>query len=282
MNSLTLVDTHVHLYKSFNLESFLKKVHGNFLNARTGLNDRGTQINTIILTEGGMEPGIKKVFQSFDNSDQLNTIGKTENYQLVNSDSLSFAVIQIKESFLLILSGRQLISMDNIEVLALGTTTQFNTAKNTEQIIEEVSHDGSLPVLPWGVGKWLGRRGKIVANILQNQNLPRFFIGDSANRPVFWSEPSQFGLARANGIKNLPGSDPLPVKNGYKNAGKAGIVLKDSINLDDPVHSIKNRLLDPSTDIQPYIKRENPISFFRNQFAMQYKKYFGYDNKQKS
>jgi hypothetical protein len=105
-----------------------------------------------------------------------------------------------------------------------------------------------------------------------------FFIGDSANRPVFWPEPEQFGIARENGIRNLPGSDPLPVKNGYKNVGRAGILVKHQINPDDPVTSLQKILLEPSSDIQSYIKRENPMSFFLNQIAMQFKKYRGNDN----
>ncbi len=94
---------------------------------------------------------------------------------------------------LLVLAGRQVVSAEGVEVLAQCTAAQFANGRPLEETIEEIQAAGALAVLPWGVGKWLGRRGKLVTEAAARSPI---LLGDNAGRPPFWSFPAQ-SLRRA-------------------------------------------------------------------------------------
>lgn len=173
---------------------------------------------------------------------------------------------------LVAIAGRQIVSKDGLEVLALGTRQPFDEGQPTRTLIQKVARAGALPVLPWGVGKWMGTRGKRVTQLLRDRSMPRFFIGDNGNRPRFWSRPEQFRLARERDVGNLPGSDPLPFAGEVRQMGSYGLVLDGSIALERPAQDLKRRLLDRSTALRRFGKREKTFRFLRNQFKMQLRK----------
>ena len=67
----------------------------------------------------------------------------------------------------LVIAGRQIVSAERIEVLALGTRTQIPDGQPLAATIDAVRADGALAVLPWGFGKWWGARGRMVDAYLE-------------------------------------------------------------------------------------------------------------------
>jgi hypothetical protein len=173
---------------------------------------------------------------------------------------------------LVVIAGHQLVSHEQLEVLALGTRQQFEGGKATETLIREIAEAGALPVLSWGVGKWLGTRGRVVEGLIERSDLPPFFLGDSAHRPTFWPQSSLFRRAEERGIRNLSGSDPLPFPGEVQRAGSFGVVLNGTLDLEKPARDLKQTLLDPSTTFRQFGEGETPGRFVRNQLKMQFRK----------
>ena len=83
--------------------------------------------------------------------------------------------------------------------------------KKLYPVIRAVQENNALPVIPWGAGKWMGKRGEIVRRIMEDQKYYPVFMGDNGNRPFFWKKPAIFDEAKEKfNIANISGSDPLP------------------------------------------------------------------------
>jgi len=266
-----VVDAHAHLYPGFGVCSFLRGASANLSEAVTGeaLHAQSTCVVFLLSTPAGN--GFRRLKEAIEREKQ-DCIG-AENSVNVPEERVSMCLtLRHGGQTLVVIAGRQIVSRDRLEVLALGTRQRFEEGQSTETLIRKVSREGAIPVLPWGVGKWLGRRGRLVEELIEDSTLPPFFLGDSANRPAFWPRPSQFRRAEERGIKNLPGSDPLPFPHEARCVGRSGVVLNGSLDLRNPAQDLKRKLLDPSTSFQQFGRRETPIRFVRNQLKMQLRK----------
>ena len=71
---------------------------------------------------------------------------------------------------------------------------------------------GALRVVPWGVGKWLFGRGRLVNELIGEARPGNgFFLGDSGGTPGAGRICVTSTARPARGIQVLPGTDPLPV-----------------------------------------------------------------------
>jgi hypothetical protein len=187
-------------------------------------------------------------------------------------ECVSFGLSFRNGSNLVFIAGQQLVSLEGLEVLAIGTCEQFEAGKPTDRLIQEIAQVGAIPVIPWGAGKWFGRRGRLVDELIRSPDLPPFFLGDSGNRPAVWPKPSLFREAEKRGIVNLPGSDPLPFSSEVQRVGSFGVALNSSLDLGKPALDLKRTLLDPSTTLHQFGEGETTLRFMRNQFKMQLRK----------
>ena len=145
----------------------------------------------------------------------------------------------------------------------------FEDGVPLEEVLRIVSENDAIPVIPWGVGKWMGKRGAIIKKILNGPKVPMLFLGDNGNRPSFWPSPPHFKLAEIQGIKILPGSDPLPFASEVSRPGSFGFLAKGSVNPEYPARDLKRILSNQTICLQPYGRLESNWRFFRNQMAMQ-------------
>ncbi len=109
-----------------------------------------------------------------------------------------------------VLAGRQVACRERVEVLGLGCVSAPPDGAPIEAAIEGVREAGGLPVLAWGVGKWLFGRGRTVADVLGRHAPSELLVGDSSLRPAIWPEPAPMRRAARRGGRVLAGSDPLP------------------------------------------------------------------------
>ena len=98
-----------------------------------------------------------------------------------------------EQGFLLI-AGRQIVTEENLEVLALLTDRKFEDGLPLQEVIQTVRENKGISVIPWGFGKWMGRRGRFLESALEEAENSELFLGDNSGRPVFWSRPSHFRL----------------------------------------------------------------------------------------
>jgi hypothetical protein len=176
-----------------------------------------------------------------------------------------------------IIAGRQVITADRLEVLVLGAADALANGAVLEQVIDDAAMQQALAVLPWGLGKWVGRRGARVAALLSGPRDRRFFVGDNGGRPRCSPTPRLLRQAVSRGIWNLPGSDPLPLPNEARRAGSHGFVVPGPVDFDRPFAQIREFL--DHTSAQPSIfgERAALLNFARSQAALRWRKRPGAD-----
>lgn len=146
-------------------------------------------------------------------------------------------------SKLYLVAGRQIISTDRLEVLALGLDLKIqDRSLTTEELLKAVARQGAIPVLNWAPGKWFFERGKTVKTLLESFSPDSFLIGDSSLRPVGWPLPRLMRLARDRGFQIIAGSDPLPFNGEERRAGTFGIEFEGDFDPVRPFSGISSGL----------------------------------------
>jgi hypothetical protein len=259
-----LIDSHVHIYSCFDLQVFLSSALRNF----QGHTEDSQCAFCLLLTEARTDHYFHLLTQitQGERSANLMPVG----WQIkTTEESCSLYASTNNHEGVFIIAGSQIITAENLEVLALLTTQRFVDGKPLETAIQEIVAGGGIPVVPWGFGKWMGFRGKVVAKFLEQTRLPLIFLGDNSGRPIFWSEPHFFKQARQRGLQILPGTDPLPFALEARRPGSFGFSIQGILDPKKPAHSIRQLLLKPTVQIQTYGSLERPSRFILNQLAMQ-------------
>ena len=144
-----------------------------------------------------------------------------------------------------VLAGRQLVTRERLEVLALATEAEFEDGAPVREALAAVRAAGGVPVLPWAPGKWFCGRGRIVAALIAGSAPGDFWIGDTALRPVGWGEPALMRAAREKGFGVLAGSDPLPFAGEERRVGQYGMEFDGAFDPARPADSIRALLAAP-------------------------------------
>lgn len=109
-----------------------------------------------------------------------------------------------------LVAGQQIITAENIEVLALGMRDRLPDGQDAAATVSAVRAAGAVPVVAWAPGKWFGGRGKVVRDLLRRFQPGDLALGDTTLRPHGWATPFIMRAAHARGFCVLAGSDPLP------------------------------------------------------------------------
>jgi SAM-dependent methyltransferase len=131
---------------------------------------------------------------------------------------------------LVLVAGRQIVTAEGLEVLALAAAGPFADGQELAATVAAVGEAGGLAVLPWGFGKWWGRRGKVLTRFLEQAQPGTVFLGDNGGRPQLGPIPRPFTRAAGRGIFTLPGSDPLPLPAERDAVGRYGFVLEGAVD----------------------------------------------------
>lgn len=106
-----------------------------------------------------------------------------------------------------------MITAEGLELLAIGCNRALTSGLSLAATIERVRTAGGWSIVAWGVGKWLGRRGRIVTEMVAAESgCEDVMLGDNGGRPRLWSRIPQFQAAMERGMRILAGTDPLPLK----------------------------------------------------------------------
>ncbi len=167
-----------------------------------------------------------------------------------------------------LLAGQQIVTAENLEVLSLLALPEVADGLELAETVRRVRQLGGLPVLPWGVGKWLGRRGALVSAFLSGEHHGPLFVGDNGGRPGLWGFVPQFRQARARGIPILRGSDPLRCSYRRRCAGSYGNILRCPFDPTRPGRSLCDALTAADTTIGTFGRHESPWHFVRDQIAL--------------
>jgi len=261
--NLILCDAHVHIYPQFDLVNAINKSMSNFAKLEKAKHLQKETIKIWLLTEG-------QDYDFFTREVALNNDLVIK--QTAEKESVVIINKQTDKTLLYIIAGRQIVTQDKLEICALATLyKQKDRTLNTQDTIKSVMDFGGVPALNWAPGKWFFSRGKVVRDVIENNDPGALLISETTMRPTCWPTPSLMKTAMKKGYKVLAGSDPLPFNNEENLIGSYCSLLSGSFDAQKPAESMRSILLGSSS--QRLGKRSGPVSFAGRQYKiMNYKK----------
>jgi hypothetical protein len=241
-----LVDAHVHFHPGFDRESFLDAAWENLLRWARGLGAGREQTQA-----GGADssPLAAALFTGvllladppgWDSFDAL-TGGKGAGGRWTVDEPRGGAISARRAdgASLTLLEGRQVASVEKLEVLALAWNGELPARASFHELVKHAVDRGAITILPWGFGKWLAARGEKVASEIEGAVPGRVFVGDSGARMAGTPVPALLRRAAERHVYNLPGSDPFPLSSHERRAGSRGFVLTGELSPEDPAESFR-------------------------------------------
>jgi len=261
-----LVDAHVHLQDCFDLSCFFDSAYQNFC-SYVNSPDAGFSAVLLLSEVAGVQQFDRlKALCNKDKGGQQAELGSWRLFETQESAALEVRGEHGEEMF--IVAGRQIVTLEKLEVHALLTETQFPDGATLAETIHQIKSDGALPVIPWGVGKWLGVRGKVLLDFIRSDMSDNVFLGDNGGRPALWGTPRHFVDGRLKGMSVLPGSDSLPLAREVERVGSFGFKMHGGIVSKHPVSELKNRLLCDDLKVEAYGRLRSTLGFLKDQVSL--------------
>lgn len=231
---MLLVDGHVHVHECFSVPGVFDAAAANFAAAARSLGS-GAYDGVLCLVAGGRERFLDGILTG-----RLGRVwrGRHGFWELEPTAEPETLVVRRGGTRLALIAGRQLVTRERLEVLALATTAPLPDGEPIETTLCAVRAAGAAAVLPWGAGKWLGARGSVLARVLAEPRWRDVFLGDNGNRLRFGPEPAQFTAARREGRAVLPGSDPLPLPGEEARVGAYGFAVDAALDPERPAAAL--------------------------------------------
>jgi len=228
-----IADTHIHLYPCYDLITAFDNLRLNLQQlapgaARAAFFSERSDCNYF----AGIRDGSVKIL-----SDDFRIEPLDEKDGLV--------LIEKNDSVLYLFPGRQIVSAERIEILALTTNMTIDDGMPAQDVINAVADAGGVPVLSWAPGKWLFKRKNVISELINSFSPDKMLIGDTSLRPTLWKEPLLMRKAVKKGFSVLAGSDPLPFIGEEKHLGRYGSIIKGPFDTHKPVSSIRKSLVSP-------------------------------------
>lgn len=257
------VDTHAHYYPCYDAEEFLSSIHRNLMATaeKKAPNEAICAVACLLETESN------SCFSDLASGRLGSTMELTWRVQTDDANPAVLHLSRGEKENLAIIGGRQLITSEKLELILIGCLDPIANGQAMEDLLIAHRHRYGL-ILPWGFGKWLGRRGETVTRLLDQQDLA-FSLGDNAGRPALWAKVPQFKLAQSRGVPVVPGSDPLPLASEQAVAGSSSISLPGVLNTDKPIEDLIAKIRDKKNWLDFEQKTSGLWRTARNQLAMQ-------------
>lgn len=262
--AVALVDGHVHLHDCFEMPRFLDTAAANFAAGARKLGLSAEPAGCLMFVES---QGVDRFAQLAEGA------LPTGRWQLsATHEPVSLVARRQGGPPLALIAGRQIVCREGLEVLALGTRATFADGLPLEEVLERVTAQDALPVVPWGVGKWQGARGRLVAGLLERVRDRPLYLGDNGGRLRHMQRPPLFARAESSWVHVLAGSDPLPFPAQLSKVGGYGFVAELALDQEAPFAAIREYLDGLEASPKSFGQLESLSGFIRSQLAMQIQK----------
>ncbi|MFH2107040.1 MAG: hypothetical protein ABII93_00050 [Chrysiogenia bacterium] len=255
------VDVHLHFYESYDQERFWQSLCDNLAFGAAERFCENIQLQKmVLLTEASGCNMFSRWAVPGASAPGGFTFSPTD-------EPYSLALNRRGERLVLIVSGRQIVTAERLEVLTAGVFPAIPDGWPLPEVAAGLAEAGALAIIPWGAGKWLGRRGHLVKRIAASNTDPTLFLADNPARPVFWPAPRIFCTMESRGKAVLRGSDPLPLPGEEKRAGAFASLLEGDFDPMRPLSSLK-KILAQNGRVQGFGRRDGMVTFFRRQIGL--------------
>jgi hypothetical protein len=255
------VDTHVHFHSCYDEAEFLDEAAANLI---PDIENPDSLLAAICLTETASADWYAELYGALSAGADRDNGWAFE----ATEESNSILALNRKGEMLAIIAGRQVRCQEGLEVLAIGHADKIPDGGSVRQVMLTVSESGCVPVLPWGFGKWQGRRAQIVTELLRDPPC-KFAVGDNGGRLAVLGEPALLAKARSLGFPVLPGSDPFPFTWDGRRVGTYGIEFEGELDVCKPFQSLKRLAFGDANSTKMFGGLESIPHFIRNQLAIQ-------------
>jgi hypothetical protein len=245
--TVIIADSHVHIYDCFDVSILFNATLKNFQNCINHTTEKVDFTGFLFLVDRVGQNWFIRLRKIAENQKKIGDWSL-----MLTAEDNSLIAQKDHNIFLYILNGKQYSTTENLEILSLVSSEEITGEKSGAELVELILEKDGIPVVPWGFGKWIGKRKKVVENILQSQVGFKIFVGDNGGRPSFFAKDPLLELAKKNGIQILNGSDPLPLRNEIKRVGSFGFILEESVSPDYPAKEMKILLKKPHLKIKNY------------------------------
>ena len=262
------IDAHVHLYDCFRAESLFNAACHNFRCYAKNFGDEEAFTGVLFLAETGLPSRFER---------ELRRIWAGGKRARVRWGKWTVAPAGGKRSgwataddgrTLLIIGGKQITTREKLEILSFFVSGDIENHLPIVDTISRIVSGQGVAIIPWGFGKWIGKRGRILSDLLSRERHPRLFTGDSIHRSALWPKPQPIRITETQGKPVLSGSDPLPLPGQELRAGRFGTRICCQLGRDRPVRCLKEALADGKIEKHGFGK---PVTFFeaiRTQLAL--------------
>lgn len=264
-----VVDAHVHIHDCYDVDDFLEHAYRNL--DRASQDNPGTpRVFYLLMTETADDDyfGALKALASGNPSA---TPVRLKHWSVALTAEDESLVLSEGTRRVVVVAGRQVACKEGLEVLMLGTNRRFADRRSIHEVLAEASALGVPHVIPWGAGKWFFARARLLSTLVRENRGPLFFLGDEGGRPAFWPYPRHFREAASVGVRDLPGTDPLPFPHDVEKVGRVGLTVGLDFDEARPAQCLL-AALGAGKPFQRFARLEPPHRFIRNQVAMQLRK----------
>lgn len=268
--STFLVDSHCHLHSIGDLGTVLQHASASFKKAAEKNNIAPGWYGVLVFTDTAKSTSFSHI-RFMTSSGEENTLTIDDWSIELTGEDCSIRAVNSEGITIFICAGQQIVTAERLELLSLFKATRIADAYPIKDCINQVVEQGGLAVLPWGAGKWIGKRGVIASQIIKTCKPGTLFLGDNSTRPRSWARVSQFVQAEKQGIPILRGTDPLNIKKRTKWGGEFGFIVEGTLLDNRPAESLRLLLKDSSTVIRNYGELSSTTGFLTEQFALRFK-----------
>lgn len=267
--SRLLADGHVHIYGQFDRARMFRTALRNFreVAAARGLRD-GDWKGCLLFTESARDSVFAELSASAGREVAPGWVVHRE------EEGECLRVTHREDGSLLLIGGFQVATVEDLEVLAIGTTQRVPDGQEFGKTIEAVRATGAFPVIPWGFGKWSLSRGARVRQVIEQSQPGSIAFGDNGGRLGLFARPALLDSAAQAGFAIVPGTDPLPFPGQELRVGSNGFEIGSEIS-GGPAARIRAALAGAPASLKGYVRLTSVPAFVFTQVRMQMKKRLG-------
>ncbi len=261
-----LVDAHVHGHSCFRMAGVFEAADAGFAGARTrsGLPRQGQDV--LLLAEGAGENFFGRCRERLGSDAAAPwTIAPTD-------ERASLRVERPGRPPLTLVAGRQVATADGIELIGVGVQDGPPDGAPARETLAALREAGAAVIVPWGFGKWSGRRGRLVRTLVETARPGTLAVGDNGGRSGLLPRPALLAVAESRGLADLPGSDPLPFPAHVKRIGTRGFLLDAPLDGTRPAADLLARIAALTTSPPDYGPGRSFVGFVADQVRMQVRK----------
>ena len=273
-NVIACVDAHVHLHSCYDPDDLLQNARDNLAAASDDAAPGPRKAYFLLLAECAPDDCFGALSRLAEGRTGTNGVPALtlRRWTVAPTEEAISVVARQGQQELFIVAGRQVACREGLEVLVLGTTRRFADGRPIRDVLREADALGVPRVIPWGPGKWFFSRGRLLNALIEEFRKPTLFLGDEGGRPVFWGYPQHFAHAARLGVRDLPGTDPLPFPHDIRKVGRMGFRVAIDLDAARPGESLLRALTQVEAPLERFATLEPPLRFVRNQIGMQLRK----------